>query len=78
MQTAKLFQNGQSQAVRLPKEFRFEGSEVGIGRVGGLVFLYSADKAWENFLNSQPMTADFFEAMEHRHEGDTQAEREQL
>ena len=28
MRTAKLFQNGQSQAVRLPKEFRFEGEEV--------------------------------------------------
>lgn len=28
MKTAKLFQNGQSQAVRLPKEFRFEGEEV--------------------------------------------------
>jgi hypothetical protein len=30
MKTAKLFQNGQSQAVRLPKEFRFEGEEVWI------------------------------------------------
>ncbi|MDR3271768.1 MAG: type II toxin-antitoxin system VapB family antitoxin [Peptococcaceae bacterium] len=78
MPTAKLFQNGQSQAVRLPKEFRFEGSEVGIGRVGGLVFLYSADQAWENFLNAQPMTDDFFAAMEHRRESDAQAEREQL
>jgi len=28
MKTAKLFKNGQSQAVRLPKEFRFEGDEV--------------------------------------------------
>jgi antitoxin VapB len=32
--TAKLFQNGRSQAVRLPKEFRFEGKEVRISRVG--------------------------------------------
>lgn len=32
MKTAKLFQNGQSQAVRLPKEFRFEGDEVFIIR----------------------------------------------
>ena len=37
MQTAKLFQNGQSQAVRLPKEFRFEGNEVFIKRQGGAV-----------------------------------------
>lgn len=32
MRTAKLFRNGRSQAVRLPKEFRFEGSEVAIRR----------------------------------------------
>ena len=34
MQTAKLFPNGQSQAVRLPKEYRFEGDRVYIQRVG--------------------------------------------
>lgn len=34
MQKAKLFQNGQSQAVRLPKDFRFEGDSVAIKRVG--------------------------------------------
>jgi len=33
MQTAKLFQNGKSQAVRLPKEFRFEGDEVGVKKL---------------------------------------------
>lgn len=38
--TAKLFQNGQSQAVRLPKEFRFNGeSEVEISRLGDFVIL---------------------------------------
>jgi len=40
MQTAKLFQNGRSQAVRLPKAFRFEGvSEVLIDRDGDRVIL---------------------------------------
>ncbi len=40
MQTAKLFQNGRSQAVRLPKAFRFEGvSEVLIEREGDRVIL---------------------------------------
>ncbi len=34
MKTAKLFTNGRSQAVRLPKEFRFEGSLVYIKRMG--------------------------------------------
>lgn len=43
MQTAKLFQNGRSQAVRLPKEFRFEGvSEVRIEREGDRVILSPA------------------------------------
>jgi len=39
MGRAKLFVNGQSQAVRLPKEFRFEGDEVIIKRVGRAVLL---------------------------------------
>ena len=38
MKTAKLFQNGQSQAVRLPKEFRLEGNEVFIKKSGSAVF----------------------------------------
>ena len=37
--TAKLFQNGRSQAVRLPKEFRFEGDRVRIRKVGQGVLL---------------------------------------
>jgi antitoxin VapB len=39
MATAKLFKTGRSQAVRLPKEFRFEGKEVRIRRVGAGVLL---------------------------------------
>lgn len=39
METAKLFTNGRSQAVRLPKQFRFEGDEVFIKRVGDAVVL---------------------------------------
>ena len=37
--TAKLFQNGRSQAVRLPREFRFDGDEVRIRQVGNGVLL---------------------------------------
>ena len=37
--TAKLFRNGRSQAVRLPREFRFEGNEVRVRRVGDGVLL---------------------------------------
>ena len=44
MATAKLFQHGGSQAVRLPKEFRFEGSEVEIERRGDEVVLKAKPK----------------------------------
>jgi antitoxin VapB len=49
--TAKLFQNGQSQAVRLPKEYRFEGDEVCIKKIGDLVLLFSRDKQWDIFMS---------------------------
>lgn len=42
--TAKVFTHGRSQAVRLPKEFRFEGSEVRISKVGGKVILEAMEK----------------------------------
>jgi len=45
--TAKLFMNGRSQAVRLPKEFRFQGDEVMIRRQGEQVILEPVrKKAW--------------------------------
>lgn len=43
MTTAKLFRTGRSQAVRLPKEFRFEGEEVRIRRFGLGVLLEPAN-----------------------------------
>ena len=50
MQTAKLFQNGRSQAVRLPKEFQFSGEDVFIQKHGDAVLLIPHEKAWEIFL----------------------------
>ena len=50
---AKLFQHGRSQAVRLPKEFRFEGTEVYVRRVGADVVLSSHPKApMQNLLDA--------------------------
>jgi len=46
MNTAKLFTNGRSQAVRLPKEFRFEGSEVIVTRLGSAVVLLPREHSW--------------------------------
>jgi len=45
--TAKIFQNGASQAVRLPKEFRFDGDEVCVKRIGSAVLLYPKNSAWD-------------------------------
>lgn len=52
MKTAKLFQNGQSQALRLPKEFRFEGDEVFIKKVGEITILVPIKNPWGPLLNS--------------------------
>ena len=65
MNTAKLFVNGQSQAVRLPKEYRFSGNEVGIKKLGDLVVLYPKEKADQLFFSSLgSFTADFFDSIE--------------
>jgi antitoxin VapB len=47
MTTAKIFKNGRSQAVRLPKEFRFDCDEVCIARHGNIVILYPKGKGWD-------------------------------
>jgi antitoxin VapB len=52
MKTAKLFKNGDSQAVRLPKEFRFAGDEVLIKRVGSAVVLLPKAKSWGALVQS--------------------------
>jgi len=52
-QTAKLFRNGRSQAVRLPAEFRFPGSEVYVRRdpATGDVILSRRPDSWEDFFD---------------------------
>jgi len=44
--TARIFTNGGSQAVRLPKEFRFDTDEVCIRRIGDAIILFPKDAAW--------------------------------
>ena len=61
--TAKLFQNGQSQAVRLPKEFRFENmKEVFIKKINGMVVLIpKSDKSvWDKMFDSLDEVSDDF------------------
>ena len=51
MRTTTLFQNGRTQAVRLPKEFAFEGvTTVEISRQGDAVILRPARKSWDSFI----------------------------
>jgi antitoxin VapB len=45
--TAKVFSNGASQAVRLPKEFRFNVKEVQIKRIGSALLLFPKGRAWD-------------------------------
>ncbi len=62
MQTAKLFKNGRSQAVRLPKEYQFSGSEVFIQKHGDAVLLLPQEKIWELFLEGiNGFSDDFME-----------------
>lgn len=52
MKTAKIFKNGQSQAVRLPKEFRFDDSEVFIKKSGSIVQLIPRSDSWKPLFAS--------------------------
>ena len=52
MKTAKLFKNGQSQAVRLPKEFRMMGTEVYIKKQGEAIVLLPKEKSWATLFKS--------------------------
>ena len=52
MQTARLFTNGRSQAVRLPKDCRFSGDEVFIKKLRGAVVLIPKDDPWLSFVES--------------------------
>lgn len=47
METARLFMSGNSQAVRLPKEYRFGGDEVVIRRLANAVVLLPKDEPWQ-------------------------------
>ena len=70
METARLFKNGQSQAVRLPKDFRFEGEKVFIKRMGNAVVLIPYQDPWETLFESLDQFSDDF--MEVREQPPTQ------
>jgi antitoxin VapB len=71
-QTAKLFRNGRSQAVRLPAEYRFEGSEVYVRRdpETGDVILSRRPESWEEYfelLKTLELPSDFLADRDDQH-----------
>lgn len=76
MDTAKIFENGRSQAVRLPKEYRFEDNDVYIKKVDDVVMLIPRNKVWKTFRNSfNKFTSDLDLT---RDENDSPQEREDI
>jgi antitoxin VapB len=76
METAKIFETGRSQAVRLPKKFRFNADEVVIQQLGDAVLLVPKESLWQTFLDGlNGFTDDVFE---NGREQGVQEERESL
>lgn len=76
METAKIFENGRSQAVRLPKKFRFKEDEVVVQQLGNAVLLVPKESLWQTFMDGlDGFTSDIFEYG--RNQGD-QPERDSL
>jgi len=60
MREARLFKNGQSQAVRLPKEFRLPGDSVYIRKLGQIVMLIPKKQSWDSLASAcEHFTDDF-------------------
>ena len=60
MLSAKIFENGRSQAVRLPKEYRFHCDEVMVNKTGDLVILLPKNSKWDSFITAIDMFSDDF------------------
>jgi antitoxin VapB len=76
MKTARLFQNGQSQAIRLPKEFRLNGDKVFIKKMGNALIIIPYQNSWESLVESLEQFSDDF--MEEREQPLEQQARENL
>ena len=59
---ARVFMNGRSQAVRLPREFRFDTDRVGIRREGCNVILSPLYEDWDDYFRNAPKVGDDFVA----------------
>lgn len=64
MQTAKLFKNGRSQAVRLPKDFRLPGDKAVISHIGNAILLQPVTQSWLEVYHQMSDLANFMEERE--------------
>lgn len=76
MMTAKIFENGRSQAVRIPKEYRFSDTEVTINKIGDIVILAPKTSNWETFMQGINMFSD--DVFENGRSCDIQQKRDTL
>ena len=76
MMTAKVFENGRSQVVRLPKECRFNTDEVAVNRIGDIVLLMPKTNKWSSFMQAIDMFSDDF--MQDGRDGKLEQERDEL
>ena len=60
VETAKIFTNGGSQAVRLPKSCRFDDDEVLVNRIGSIVILIPKNDRWETMKTGLELFTDDF------------------
>lgn len=66
MKKAKIFKNGQSQAVRIPKEYRFNTTEVAVTPLGNGIVLQPILTSWKNVFDAINPTNDFMQSREDR------------
>ena len=59
MKTAKVFKSGNSQAIRLPKEYRLDVDSVNINKIGNLLILIPEDDPWANFIEGIDEAMEF-------------------
>lgn len=52
MVTTKVFENGGSQAVRIPKEYRFVDKEINVNKIMGIVTLSPKEASWNSFFGA--------------------------
>jgi antitoxin VapB len=61
MQTTKVFKSGNSQAIRIPKEYQVDEEELIINKIGNTIILFPKNDPWELFKKSlTEFTSDYF------------------